>query len=146
MSRIVVGVDGSPGARHALYWAKDEARRRGATIHVVTAWSEAADPQTPDSAAYAQRSQLREVETVLRSMPDSPPLSCSLIEGDPVDVLLDSSHYSDLLVLGSRELSQASARSGAVRDECVRRAACPVVVISAPHVSDASRAGAVEDS
>ena len=35
MSRVVVGVDGSKGAREALAFAVDEARMRGATLQVV---------------------------------------------------------------------------------------------------------------
>ena len=36
--RIVVGVDGSQGARAALEWALAEARLRGDTVEVVHAW------------------------------------------------------------------------------------------------------------
>jgi len=36
--RIVVGVDGSPGAQAALRWALQEARLRSAPVHVVLAW------------------------------------------------------------------------------------------------------------
>ena len=36
--RIVVGVDSSRGSSAALDWAVEEARRRGARLHVVSAW------------------------------------------------------------------------------------------------------------
>ena len=32
---VVVGVDGSEGARRALLWAADEAERRGADLRIV---------------------------------------------------------------------------------------------------------------
>ena len=38
MGRIVVGVDGSPGARRALAWAAEEARLRRAVLQVVHAY------------------------------------------------------------------------------------------------------------
>jgi nucleotide-binding universal stress UspA family protein len=38
MARIVVGVDGSPGARRALAWAAEEARLRRAVLQVVHAY------------------------------------------------------------------------------------------------------------
>ena len=38
MSRIVVGVDGSPGGRRALAWAAAEAQLRQAVLHVVYAY------------------------------------------------------------------------------------------------------------
>ena len=38
MSKIVVGVDGSPGSRAALRWAHEEAALRNATLEIVTVW------------------------------------------------------------------------------------------------------------
>ena len=38
MAKIVVGVDGSPGAAQALEWAVAEAGLRKAALHVVHAW------------------------------------------------------------------------------------------------------------
>ena len=38
-SEIVVGVDGSEQSLGALHWAAREARRRGAPLHVVTAYT-----------------------------------------------------------------------------------------------------------
>lgn len=37
-ARVVVGVDGSRGSQSALRWALEEARLRGAPVHVVLAW------------------------------------------------------------------------------------------------------------
>ena len=39
MERIVVGVDGSPGAHKAVGWAAREAERWGATLVAVHAWA-----------------------------------------------------------------------------------------------------------
>ena len=36
--RIVVGVDGSTGSMAGLGWAIDEAREKGAPLHVVMTW------------------------------------------------------------------------------------------------------------
>lgn len=38
-AEIVVGVDGSEQSMGALHWAAREARRRGAPLHMVTAYS-----------------------------------------------------------------------------------------------------------
>lgn len=134
MSSIVVGVDGSPGARHALYWALDEAHKRGAPVRVITAWSDRADPQTRDPANYARRLQRREVEIALSNTTAPPPLSCSVIKGDPVDVLVSSARKADLLVLGSRDFGHGPTRSGSVRHACMTAASCPVVIIPPPHL------------
>jgi nucleotide-binding universal stress UspA family protein len=37
-TRIVVGVDGSPGSAEALRWAAEEAELHGATLTAVMAW------------------------------------------------------------------------------------------------------------
>ena len=46
--RIVVGVEGSGGARAALRWAIEEARHRDAVIEVVTAYAPTYVPAAPD--------------------------------------------------------------------------------------------------
>ena len=38
MSRILVGIDDSPGAREALAWAAREAQATGAALSVIHAW------------------------------------------------------------------------------------------------------------
>ena len=44
MTTIVVGVDGSEHSKRALRWALEEARLRAATLRVVHAWLQAAQP------------------------------------------------------------------------------------------------------
>ena len=50
MGRIVVGVDGSQGSRAALRWAIEEARLRGASVEVVTAYSMSYVAMNPEFA------------------------------------------------------------------------------------------------
>ena len=52
MSRIVVGVDGSPQSKQALSWSLDEAWLRAAPPDVVHAWS----PPTPSQSTRPRRS------------------------------------------------------------------------------------------
>lgn len=59
MSTIVVGVDGSAPAQAALGWAIEEARPRGARLHVVHAWT---PPLLVDAPGYV----LAEVVEALR--------------------------------------------------------------------------------
>ena len=79
MARVVVGLDGSPAAIAALGFAVDEARLRGATLHVVHA-SEAPDwsgSSSGDSvvgrvvfAALSERSRHHAVSLARRHRPD----------------------------------------------------------------------------
>ncbi|MDQ6615107.1 MAG: universal stress protein [Actinomycetota bacterium] len=50
--RIVVGVDGSPGAECALLWAADDAARRHGVLEVVHCW-QAAPATTPGAVALS---------------------------------------------------------------------------------------------
>ena len=52
MERIVVGADGSQGARAALEWALDEARLRQAGVEVVHAWHPPYVTEMPYTAGY----------------------------------------------------------------------------------------------
>ena len=57
MEQIVVGVDGSAGARKALGEAIREAQLRGAHLHIVCAWQMpvAASALHPCAAAWNQQ-------------------------------------------------------------------------------------------
>jgi nucleotide-binding universal stress UspA family protein len=51
------------------------------------------------------------------------------MEGRPADVLAAAGHNADLLVLGSHGHSRVPHTVlGSVSEECIRKAACPVVI------------------
>jgi nucleotide-binding universal stress UspA family protein len=134
--RIVVGVDDSGGARAALAWALDEARRHQARITLVHAFVlEVAWIDRADMARWSDL-QRRAAETALAQIVDdvSPPagveVDARVVEGNPVNVLIDASQDADLLVVGSRGRGGlAGVLLGSVSQRCVERAHCPVVVI-----------------
>jgi nucleotide-binding universal stress UspA family protein len=134
--RIVVGVDDSGGARAALAWALDEARRHQARITLVHAFLlEVAWIDRADMARWSDL-QRRAAETALAQIVDdvSPPagveVDARVVEGNPVNVLIDASQDADLLVVGSRGRGGlAGVLLGSVSQRCVERAHCPVVVI-----------------
>jgi nucleotide-binding universal stress UspA family protein len=138
-ARIVVGVDDSKGARVALDWALEEARRHQARITLVhayqleVAWIDRADiarwSEMERRAAGAALEQL--VEEV--APPPGVELDSEVIEGSPVDVLVEASADADLLVVGSRGRGGlAGLLLGSVSQRCVERAGCPVVVVPTP--------------
>lgn len=140
MSTIVVGVDGSPGAREALDYALQEARLRGADVRVVAAW------QVP-SAAYAGTyglggpellSELEQAarDNVARALEaaavDDVEVRTTVREGSPAHVLLEEAADADLLVVGSRGLGGfRGLLLGSVSQQCAHHAPCPLVVV--PH-------------
>lgn len=141
-ARIVVGVDGSAEAHHALAWARDEAVLRGATLHVVHAWS----PPAPVSELAVMATQIdekayeRAAQEVLEQAcssisADSPAtltVESEVVRGYPSSVLLEHAADADLLVVGSRGRGGfASLLLGSVSHQCVQHSSMPVAVIPA---------------
>jgi nucleotide-binding universal stress UspA family protein len=137
---IVVGVDGSEGGRRALDWAAQEAASHGGAVQAVIAWSWDGMEYGPIAATRpAQESQLatqvleREIKALAERRGTASPVAAEVIEGRPADVLATAGSAADLLVLGSHGHSRVRHTVlGSVSEECIRKAACPVVVIPVP--------------
>jgi nucleotide-binding universal stress UspA family protein len=136
---LVVGVDGSDGARRALRWALDEAQRTDAAVRVVAAyqWNSveaiAPAPGTP-AEAREQATQVcaTEVANAIAETGDRHVVSCDVVEGRPAEVLTQAARTARLLILGSHGHSRLyHSVLGSVSEECVRQAGCPVVVVPA---------------
>lgn len=128
---IVAGVDGSDGGHRALRWAAHEAARRGGTVQAVTAW------RWDDEATLPQEELRRRAEDVLAqeiaALAPGLPVAGQVVEGRPADALTAAAHGADLLVLGSHGHSRVwHTVLGSVAQECISKAACPVVVIPVP--------------
>jgi nucleotide-binding universal stress UspA family protein len=134
--RLVVGVDGSAESATALRWACREASLRGAEVHAVHAWEESCYP----AASYAVPAQGRRVDfdALWRSvLPDGVqgiqgvPVRTEVATGLAARVLLERCEGADMLILGTVSNEPGASRSaGPVIRACLRRAPCPVVVIS----------------
>lgn len=139
--KVVVGLDRSAGGRRALNWALGEAMRRGAELHVVTAWHwdgieesflGATNPgEAHDAAEQHQREALEET---LSGAGQRPPVVPQLLRGDSADVLVNAGHDAELLVVGShgRRARRRHAPLGSVSARIVQHATCPVVIIPVP--------------
>lgn len=132
---VVVGYEGSPGAKHALTWAAHEAARSDSELHVVAA--------VPMAVLSRHREQLREpvgsildvAEVLLRK--EYPKLTVRTItaETPAPEALLDHATGGDLLVVGRRGHGAiADALLGSVSLHVAAHARCPVVVVP-PEVS-----------
>ena len=134
--RIVVGLDDSQGALTALEWALDEARRHEANIVLLhaylleVAWIDKADIERwSDAERRAAEAALAEIVEELQ-VPADVEVEVRVVEGNPVDVLIDASRDADLLVVGSRGRGGLTGLLlGSVSQRCVERAHCPVVVV-----------------
>jgi nucleotide-binding universal stress UspA family protein len=135
---IVVGVDGSVESVAALRWACREASLRGAEVHAVHVREE----QCHSFASYAVPALSAEddvsididdiVSSVQAGHAPGVQVRTQVVDGLAARVLLDRCAGADMLILGTSSDVPGGLRSaGPVIRACLRRATCPVVVISA---------------
>ena len=145
MTTIVVGVDGSDGAREALRFALEEARLRDAAVRIVAAWhvpvagyGGALVPSDPELVDRLGPDARRAVERALAAAGDlanDVEVETLIREGVPARVLLEAAQDADLLVVGSRGLGGfRGLLLGSVSQQCAHHAPCPLVIV--PHALD----------
>ena len=140
MQRIVVGIDGSQGARRALEWAVGEATLRDAHLVVIHAWLEPAavavgsvitaggvEPEVFEDTAWRTVTDLLAgVDT--NGLPQG--LETHVVSGAPARALLEAAEGADLVVVGSRGLGGFTGLLlGSVSQQVAHHATCPVVII-----------------
>lgn len=134
---VVVGVDGSDQARVAVLEAASQAERMGAKLRVVCAV-----PQYSGSLAWVPapmdrealfadiRVQLEAGEAWLKSHYPSLDVETQLLDGSPVDVLVEASRHVELVVLGTRGRGGfAGMLLGSTSDGVLHHAKGPVLVV-----------------
>ena len=143
MSGIVVGIDGSHNASHALEWAMTEAGIRHADLTVITVnsviagyWSGQPVTLPGDDERVAEARELAEaaVAKVAADLGDRQSASVHVVakNGFPAAALIEASQDADLLVVGSRGGGGFSALAvGSITNQVVHHAKCPVVVVPA---------------
>ena len=145
MSGIVVGIDGSHNASHALQWAMKEAALRRAPLTVITVHPTIASywsgqpvnfPGDDDQTAEARKLAEAAVASVSAELGDTRPESVTVtaINGFPAQALIDASEDCDLLVVGTRGGGGFSSLAvGSVSNQVIHHAKCPVVAVPAGH-------------
>ena len=142
MTRIVVGVDDSEGARRALLWAIEHAAALGASVEAVHAYDfrpawidydEGAEAieRWRQRAATTAGNELHRVVTEVAQGHDAT-IQEVVVPSDAVTALVDRAHGAELLVVGSRGRGTFSGLLlGSVSRRCTEHAPCPVVVVPA---------------
>jgi nucleotide-binding universal stress UspA family protein len=145
MRCIVVGVDGSPSSKAALFWALRQAELTGASVDAVIAWHYpivgAGIPFAPAAAmvdadfAEIARMVLTRAITEVREPASAVKISSTVVEGNAAQVLLDAADGADLLVVGSRGHGGfTGALLGSVSQHCAHHAPCPLVIVREPGI------------
>lgn len=140
--RIVVGVDGSEGAHHALRWARAEALLHGTVLEVVHAWSPPAPvseiaamtlPRDEPRYERAAEELVAAAATAMARDPDGPSVVARAERGYPSSsVLVEQATDADLLVVGSRGRGGFTGLLlGSTSQQVAHRARRPVAIVPA---------------
>ena len=138
MTRIVVGVDGSPASEAALHWALIHATTVGGSVHALMSWnehpilaglSETIGGGVPLDVVEEQANGLLDT-TIAAATPADNTISITkeAVSGAPADVLINAAVDADLVVVG-RHAKRGILHLGSVSTRVAREATCPVVVV-----------------
>jgi len=135
---VVVGVDGSASAVHAVHWAALEAARRDAPLLLVHVWTPV-PASVPHAAALGPyedglitqgRQWLTEASEIAAGAAPGVPTSSRLMSGSAAGHLIGTSASAALLVLGSRGLGGFTGLVvGSIAVAVATHGHCPVVVV-----------------
>lgn len=144
---VVVGVDGSESALHAVRWAAGEAERRNAPLRLVHVCHLAPvrhprriSPPPEFHAAFLEQGRhwLTEATEAARLTVPGLAMTTDLRDGIAADILLTESRTAQLMVLGSRGLGGfTSLLLGSVAIALSAHGHCPVVVMRSASVDSA---------
>lgn len=139
LERIVVGVDGSEEALHALRWAVEVARATGASVEVVTAYHYTpvgiGSPWVAPVPVVTQQDMRSAASDVLdraveRADATDVVVERTVAEGGAAQRLKDRAEDADLLVVGNRGHGGfAGLLLGSVSRKCLVHPTAPVAVI-----------------
>lgn len=133
-------MDGSAGGGRALEWALREGRHRGWALEVITTFGHgrhgsglAESTVSAHSRQAAEAAQTEQLHALTPNYEDVT-VEARVIDGPPVDRLVEASKAAALLVVGSHGFGRVhDVLVGSVAAGCIRHALCPVVVLPAPH-------------
>lgn len=136
-TRIVVGVDGSPGSAAAVRWAAAEARLRKAELRVLTAYLRqrsglhfTADQQARPVADADANAVVHAAVAEIRSIAPDVEVRAVALSGYAVPVLLHAAEEAALVVVGARGAGGIpGVPFGSVGSQVATHASASVVVV-----------------
>jgi nucleotide-binding universal stress UspA family protein len=134
--QLVVGVDGSEGADHALRWAVEEGQLRQAEVVAIMAWGYLDQRPMPGTEGFdpsygADKARAALAAFVDRAVGDRAASVVQRCVCDlPARALLDAAREAGLLVVGARGLGGfRGLLLGSVSQRCAHLATVPLVII-----------------
>jgi nucleotide-binding universal stress UspA family protein len=136
---VVVGIDGSRTALTAALWAVDEAVARDVPLRLVYTIETHDAPITSEDAERAlltAESAVRQAFTAVESTDKPVKVEVEILQGRPIEKLLEASRAATMMCVGAIGSKHASAgRIGSTAAALAGRAHCPVAVIRGNHQS-----------
>ncbi|WP_394940606.1 universal stress protein [Psychromicrobium sp. YIM B11713] len=151
-SVVTVGVDGSERARYTVLRAAEHAQRNGLSLRVVCAVPPYSGAMTWLPAPLDRQGILEEVREQMaagaawiRSHFPQLSISADVVDGPPIEILIQATKLSELLVLGSRGHGGfAGMILGSTTDAVLHHAKGPVMVVPEkddPRLADREKFG-----
>ena len=151
---VVVAVDGGEPSNNAVRWAANTANKRGVPLRLASSYTMPqflyAEGMVPPQELFddLQRECLHKIEEAKKLALEVAPdleIGHTVVEGSPIDMLLDMSKSSTMIVMGSSGLGGLSGMVlGSVSAAVVSHASCPVVVVRDDNaVTDETKYGPV---
>lgn len=143
MTGIVVGVDGSEGAKGALRWALSEGRLRQWDVTAVLAWGFLDQHHLSVDRRFDPHYSEADAKAALDGyIEDAVGAAAALVgrcavDDLPAHALIHAAREADLLVVGARGLGGfRGLLIGSVSQKCLHEAPCPVAIVreAAPSV------------
>ena len=131
---VVVGVDGSQAAIHAVLWAVDEALARDLPlrlVHVRPTEPTVGPPSlaVPLGVEYAE-TVLRKAHAAILASGKAVKVDTAILEGDPTSVLLTESRNAELVCIGSTGIGVVARRVlGSKATALAEAVHCPIAII-----------------
>jgi nucleotide-binding universal stress UspA family protein len=136
MQRILVAIDGLPGSEKALELAVQQALQTGAQLTALAVLESPADPQLRQIAEGAKRRARYHLQMILEAAVNfahsrGVQLTAALSEGHPAETIVNRAEKerADLVVLGSRNASDANAGLGGTADQVSSHVPCTVMIV-----------------
>lgn len=143
---VVVGIDGSRFAVNAALWAIDEAIERDIPLRLVNVIEPRRGPTDPEALARAFATAdiaVRQAFMAIESTQKPVKVEVEILQGRPVDKLLEASASAVLTCVGAVGVKHATGGPiGSTAAELAGRALCPVAVVRG-FESARSQAGSV---
>ena len=135
MKPVIVGVDESPAAQHALHWGAEYGRATGLPVIALMAWDYIDQRHLPEDHAFDAHYDHGAAMDVLHRLveraigPDSA-VGCKAVLDKPVRALLEASTNADLVVVGARGLGGfRGLLLGSVSRYVLHSATCSVAIV-----------------